>query len=360
MIQFRENTVVWDLLRMIALCGEFPVYSTGLIGNRRECRKRICQMQTEQTYRNSRTGEKLTVRALTVSSNGRLKTVRLTRNGAELLKWTGDYATYADRFMTGYFKSDKEHIDRNHRIAETAAVFMRAGFHVESDRNADMTQSDDAVFYLPHIFKSSGYETDRKSLYTRITGGFRTPFDCFTVYNTRNRAMIWYGNSETKSALLLGEKAGLEVTGSIMLGRDYATGLRTAFNTESAGSRTRFYEMHRRLYFIPLDTNGIELLRLVAQRDFSERVLELMFDPGTRAYDRGTFNYHARIRGVYVYSFLDSDLKGLINYRNGIHSDYQTEILCYDFQTDFVNEYFSGTGTRITRVPFDAVKNNLS
>ncbi|MBO4220124.1 MAG: hypothetical protein J5933_04290, partial [Clostridia bacterium] len=65
------------------------------------------------------------------------------------------------------------------------------------------------------------------------------------------------------------------------------------------------------------------------------------------------------INGVYVYSFLDSDLKGIIEFKNGLRADDRAEVLCYDFQTDFVREHFSNNNIKITNIPMDAVKEIL-
>ncbi len=360
MIVIEENTVAWNLLHMIALCGEFPAYSVGILGNRREYRKRICQMQDMQKYKNPYTGQTMTVKALTVSSAGRTKTVRILKNAVGLLKWTGDYKKYADRFLDARFHGDEEHLDRNHRVAETAALFFRTGYQVETFSDVDMTQMKRAVFYLPHVFKSNDDEPNPKASFTRITGAFGTPESCFAVYNTRDKAMNWAGRGETKSMLLLSERFGRALNGAILLGKDYEVGMKAALNTESADSKSPFCRMFNKLFFVPLDENGIKLLPLIAKKDFSERILELTFDPADRSYQKGSFNYHAKVGNVYVYSFLDSDLRGLVEFRNGIHPEDHTEILCYDFQTGFIQEFFRGTGIKITVIPFDAVKDNLS
>ena len=359
MIVPKKNTAVWNLLRIIALCGEYPVYSIGILGNRREYRKRICEMQDEQTYKNPDTHQRLTVKALTISSFGRTKTVRLLKGATELLKWIGYYQPYAERFLTVRFHGSEEHLDRNHRVAETAALFLRAGIPVEWSCDADMKQKETAVMYLPHIFKTQAADPDPKTQYTRITGAFATPESCFSVYNTRDRAMVWTGKGELKSMLLLTERFGREPDGAILLGKDYETGMRAALNPDSAESRTPFCQMYRQLFFIPLDENGARLLRIVMQESASERILDMMFDPASRSYGSGTFNYHAKINDVYVYSFLDSDLRGLIDFRNGIHPGDRHEILCYDFQTDFIKQFFRETGIRITVIPFEAVNDNL-
>ena len=361
MIVLKENTVVWNLLRIIALCGEFPVYSIGILGNRREYRKRIAEMQLEQTYKNPYTGQKMTVRALTIASYGKTKSVRILKNAADLLKWIGYYEPYAERFLRKRFPGNEGHLDRNHRVAETAALFLRAGFSVESAYNADLKQREKAVFYLPHVFKRFEDEPgpDPKTQYTRITGAFASPECGYAVYNTRDRAMVWTGKGELKSMLLLRERFNRDLDGAILLGKDYETGMRAALNPDSAESVIPFCQMYRKLFFVPLDGNGVDLLQLITKKDVSERVLEMMFNPASRSYQKGTFNYHAMIGGVYVYSFLDSDVRGLNEFRKGMCPADRNEILCYDFQADFIKQFFRETGIKITVIPFEAVRNNL-
>ncbi len=316
-------------------------------------------MQDVRKYKDPNTGQTMTVKALTVSSNGRTKTVRILKNATELLKWIGYYEIYADRFLNTSFHGDAEHLDRNHRVAETAALFLRAGCPVITDKDADMGRSGMPALYLANVFKSVNDEPDPKSLYTRVSAGYRAKGNCFAVYNTRDRAMKWLSGGEIKTALLLREKFRCDLTGAILLGKDYETGMRAAIKTSAKGSKTPFYQNWRKLYFLPLDENGIRLIEMVSQRNVSERILEMMFDPDVRSYGNGTFNYHAKVDGAYIYSFLDSDLRGLIEFRNGLHTGDASEILCYDFQTDFIKDFFREYESKITIIPYDAVRNNL-
>lgn len=344
---------------MIALCGEFPVYSVGILGNRREYRKRIYNMSDEQTYQNPYTGERITVKALTVASQGRTKTVRILKNATELLKWTDYYRTYSDRYLNSTFRGDESSLDRRHRIAEMAAMFLRAGIEIETDPNADMKQKKQAVLYMPHIFKTPDNEVDSKTIYTRITGCYKTPDNCFAVYNTRDRVMQWTGLGELKSKLVLHECTGTQVSEAIMFGKDYQTGMNTTLHSDVIVDHSHFHKLFHRIYFVPLNETGLEMLELISRKDFSSSILDLLFSPSDRSYDSGSFNYHAKVGDVFVYSFLDSDLNGLIEFKNGMRANEKNEVLCYDFQTDFIRNFFTGTGIRITEVPFDEIRENL-
>lgn len=45
--------------------------------------------------------------------------------------------------------------------------------------------------------------------------------------------------------------------------------------------------------------------------DWKEWLLELLFEPDTRSYGNGLFEYDARVENVYILSHLDGDLARL-------------------------------------------------
>ena len=78
--------------------------------------------------------------------------------------------------------------------------------------------------------------------------------------------------------------------------------------------------MFRNLYFIPMDEHGIRQLRLMTVPEWKERLLELLFDPDVRTYDRGLFEYDAKIGDAYVFSHLDGDLARLVRFKEAVEN----------------------------------------
>ena len=108
-----------------------------------------------------------------------------------------------------------------------------------------------------------------------------------------------------------------------------------------------------------MDENGIRQLRLLTAPDWKERLLSLLFDPETRSYNRGSFEYDAQVDGAFVLSHLDGDLARLIRFREGIEGRTGPfEILCFPHQVDFLREYLAGRAV-IKTIEMDAVETAL-
>ena len=97
--------------------------------------------------------------------------------------------------------------------------------------------------------------------------------------------------------------------------------------------------------FIPLNSDGIQLLRILTLPDWNDRVLDALFESDSRPKGYGFMEYDAVINGRYVLSHLDSDLGRLIRFREGVR--YETEertgrlfgVVCYPWQAEFLRAY---------------------
>ena len=84
-------------------------------------------------------------------------------------------------------------------------------------------------------------------------------------------------------------------------------------------------------------------LRLFSVPNWKEKLLDLLFEPENRSYDRGTFEYDACIGGTYVLSHLDGDLARLMRFREAIESrSDKYEVLCFENQVSFLKDYLNG------------------
>lgn len=127
MVHFRPGSQVWQIITLLSFVGEFPFKSLSLLGRERVYKALISRLTTLQTIRNFNSGDEITCRLLTVSGKGAGKTIRLYKGALPILEWLypGVYGYYMDSFWGHRFPGDVSHRDRNHRVAEAAAMFLK-------------------------------------------------------------------------------------------------------------------------------------------------------------------------------------------------------------------------------------------
>ena len=77
-------------------------------------------------------------------------------------------------------------------------------------------------------------------------------------------------------------------------------------------------------------------------------MLDELFEPEIRSYERGLFVYDALIDGAYVYSFLDSDIVRLRKFKmatKDFDSQTKAEVLCFPHQYNFLKKYLGSSVT---------------
>ena len=97
MITIKPGSHVHTLITVLALAGEFPMSSLGLLGSVRSYKDLIHKLTKEQTFRIPDADERITCRLLTVSGKGKLKTIRFTRLVGAITYPGGCYAVYNSR-----------------------------------------------------------------------------------------------------------------------------------------------------------------------------------------------------------------------------------------------------------------------
>jgi hypothetical protein len=105
----------------------------------------------------------------------------------------------------------------------------------------------------------------------------------------------------------------------------------------------RFDRVFTSIHFIPLDGNGVRLLKLLILPDWNERLLSALFDPGQRSYNRGSIEYDAVVNGTKILSHLDGDVARLIRFREALTPQTgSADVLCFPWQTGFIKAYLNG------------------
>lgn len=374
MVHFRPGSQAWQLIMLLSFVGEFPYQSLSLLGSERVYRALVHKLTTPQTFRHSQTGMEFTCRLLTVSGKGPDKTIRLYKGALPILEWLGPdvYRHYMDAFWNHRFPGDASHRERNHRVAEAAAVCMHSGMEARPYRlpklqNLKICQTVPATpcLYLAKDIKKVGDTEMNKTMFTRMVGALFTPGSCYAVYNTRNAAMKWSGMGEFKALHSLIELARLnagtcQIDSAVLLGESEEIALRTLLESDkSRRLEFRFDSIYRHIHFIPMDEAGIRQLGLITAPDWKAQLLELLFEPEVLSFDRGLFEYDACVGGTYVLSHLDGDIARLIRFREAIagHNG-QFEVLGFPHQTHFLKEYL-GQAAAVKTIPMDAVEEGL-
>ena len=110
---------------------------------------------------------------------------------------------------------------------------------------------------------------------------------------------------------------------------------------------------------MPLDRNGVRLLKMLVIPDWNEMLLAALFEPGQRSYNKGAMENDAFVDGRMILSHLDSDIARLIRFRDAL--DYHTglaTVLCFPWQVEFLRPYIGGHA-ELRELGMDAVESAL-
>ena len=370
----RPDTLVQNVLQLLAVVGEFPWQSLGLLGKTETVQKMVYRLSEPAVFRHRHTGEEVRTKLFVTNGKGREKSLRLYKVALPMLHWLhpGAYEYYMESFWNHHFPGDAAHRDRNHRVAEAVALCANAGVQVlpydlprlQQEEIRKVTP-DFPAFYLARDIKKAFPGEEKKTLFTRAVGALFYPGGCYAVYNTRDAAMKWKGMGEFKALHSLTEIARLNggvsyVDGALLFGKSYETALETLKSSDLRHPELRFDSIYSHVHFLPLDGFGARLLKILTLPDWQERLLDLLFEPSTRTYGRGAMEYDAQVDGVKVLSHLDGDLARLLRFREGLWSQSgKLEVVCFPQQAEFVRE-FLGDRVGIRSIEVSLVERWLS
>lgn len=373
MIYIRTGSQAFALLKVLSVVGEFPTNSLHLLGKDRVYKALVHKMTTPQTYRLPQTDKDITGRMLSVSGKGRSKSIRLYKKTAlPILTLLGAEEYYHDAYLKSNFSGGTYHRERNHRVAEAVSMCMRAGLEYRpyalptlQNKQLLTVVPEYPSFYLAKSLKQIGQIEQNKTQFTRMVGAIFTPGTVMTVYNTRDATMKWNGMGEFKTLHSLLEVARMnagvsQIDSAVLLGQSDSVAMNTLLETDQTRRMEfRFDSIYRHVHFVPMNAFGIKLLRLLSVPDWNEKLMSLLFEPETRSYNRGMFEYDALIDGRYVFSHLGSDLARLIRFREAVqHQTGQFEVLCFPEQAPYLQEYL-GKSIGIKTIDMGLVESEL-
>lgn len=359
-IRFTKDCYLAKLLRVMSVTGEYPVRSLGLLGNKRLVRKAVNKAMTIQEHICPDNEFRWTCTLLTISGKGRLKSIRLTREGSRILEWfeDGAYEYYAEHYGSRNFSGNEYNIERNHRMAETVAMFLAAGIEYRPYLLAPLQSAErKGTAKIPSYYVSKemkrieGYLDDvNRTAFTRIAGLMFGYGVGYAVYNMRDRSMKWSERGEYKAYLhaceLLRFNACIDAAPEAIL---FGSSLELAVRQLEEGDSSCGSGIFESTAFIPLDDTGIRLLRLIGTEKFRQRSLSMLFaDEELQALPVTNIPADAQCDDAFVMSFLDCDISRLhrlaevLRYVRETNAERRVCVVGYDHDADFLAAYLDG------------------
>lgn len=355
MIAIRPGSHLHRLLILLSVAGEFPTNSLGILGNERVMKALVHKLESVQVLRSDRDGSDYTTKLLQVSGKGDTRTIRFYKKALPILNelHPGAFGYYLEAFRGHRFSGDQYHMWRNHRVSEALAMSMMAGIEIRPYalpklQKAQILQTVPAypAFYIARDFKKLDRAELSKTMFTRVVGAIFYTGGLYAVYNTRDAVMKWSGMGEFKTAHHLLElsrmNAGIgEVSSALLLGSGPEIALQTLVESDkSRRMEMRFDRIYPHIHFIPMNQDGIRLMRVLTLPDWHERLLNALFAPEMRPQGYGFMEYDAYWEGIYIYSHLDSDIARLVRFRQALETQTEKfEVLCLPWQAGFLKEY---------------------
>lgn len=355
MLTLRLGSQAFLLVSLLAVTGEFPLRSLHLLGNERVLRELVRRGSGRQVIRNSDGSAQIDTRLFQISGKGRDKSLRLYKGVLPVLDWLhpAAYRYYMGSFYGHRFPGDSSHRERNHRVAEAAAMFMRSGVEIRpyllpvlQTESIRQTVTGRHAFYFARDLKKLRAVEQNKTMFTRTVGALFSTGSCYAMYNTRASAMKWSGLGEFKALHSLNElarmNAGVGVDSAILFGASEETVLATlAASAHPNRPEFRFDRIYPHIYFVPLDSFGARMLKLLLTPDRNRKLLSALFDPEDRVRSgMGLTERDAVVGGVSVLSHFDGDIARLMRFREAAELyGGKYEVLCFPEQAGFVAEY---------------------
>lgn len=374
MITLRPGSHVYRLMLVLAAVGEFPARSLRLLGNERSYGALVNRLGAVQQFRSEDGVDLGCYKLLTVSGKGEMRTIHLSKSALPLLQTLHPAALNCYLAATGghRFSGNRAHVQRNHRVAESLAMCQSADVEVRPYMLPALQKQqilrvvpDAPCFYIAKQLKTLDGTEMNKTIFTRLTGAIFAHETCYAVYNTRSAVMKWSGMGEFKTAHHLEElarmNAGLpRADRALLLGERMDIALRTLQESDkSRRMELRFDRIYPHIHFVPLNQQGIRLIKLLTLPDWNEQLLSAIFPPEWRAVGPGVMEYDAQREGTFILSHLDGDLARLLRLRQSLENcETPFEVLCFPWQSAFLREYL-GERVGLREVTMDALESAL-
>ena len=364
----RKDSRIYRLISLLSVCGEYPVRSLHLLGNKRMYRKLVDECMQPITIRNPETAEARSLpRLFNLCGKGRLKSIRLYSGALPILKWLGE-GEYYDTISNGHnMPMNEQHIDRNHRVAEVLAMCRDAGIEIFPHKLPNFQRNEfDTIIPIrqPYFLTSrmikmfGGNYASNKTNFTRMIGTLFIGETDYFVYNTRYTPMSWSGLGEIKATInirYLAENIHVFENHSMLFADSGEIAMETFLLTQKIRNpEFHFHGIYKKIHFIPLNEYGARYLRFFTVENWHDIIRKNIFktDESPKIMHYG---YDFYKDGVFHLIWLDGDL-----HRLWIASQLEGNfcIYCFAWQKDFVRK-FLGNDVEIRIANFDKVEEIL-
>ena len=358
MVTLFDGNRIDMLISVLSVSMEYPMQSLKLLGPEQTYRNLVYDsISPGQAYCNAETGEVYEGKLFTVSGRVPNRTIRFYKKGLEVLKWNDSFEAYLQTSSGHKISGNLSKVKRNHAVAEVLAVMARCAveFRPQALPNLRMDEwgnrlPNKPLFYTSRQLKRFADNDGKETIYTRLIGALFIGSEYYSVYNARKEVLRWDNNSESKANVMLMKLAKMntmatEQRTAIVFGESMET-MEKTLEEMSEEKRTKkqtapvVEKSYRDLYYIPLTEKGIRMFRMFLVPDWREKILSGLYKSSERSYNKGHFEYDALVDGVYSFSFLDGNIARLIRFKNVTdRKTRQTEVLCFDFQEEFLRNF---------------------
>ena len=385
MITIRPGSHVHTLLSILPFVGEYPMSALRLLGSVRSYKDLIHKLTQVQEFRFPDSDERFTCRLLNVCGRGNRKTVRFHKSALPLLKWWDEdmYGLYMEEYDNHNFSGNARHVNRNHLLAETAVMCLKAGIEASPlytpelmEETSKNLRHEEPNFYFAREIKRV-YENElNKIRYTRLAGMITFWNGVYVVYNLRDEMPKWIADGEAKMLWHMDsmfhplrqdyhpfQKAAL------MFGADYNIALDLLQQIKETKKQDNgFFRTYNQILFVPMDDFGVRLLRILTLDNWRKKLLDTLFEPEQYTTSWGTLQFDMIVDGIDTFCFLNGDIRNLFNFRDTILMRKEGtlrsgavsghKVICYPEQLGMVQKFF-GDLAEIATVTMDDIENML-
>ena len=385
MITIRPGSHVHTLLSILPFVGEFPMSALRLLGSVRSYKDLIHKLTQVQEFRFPDSDERFTCRLLNVCGRANRKTVRFHKSALPMLKWWDEdmYRLYMEEYDNHNFSGNARHVNRNHLLAETAVMCLKAGIEANPlytpelmEETSKNLRHGEPNFYFAREIKRV-YENElNKIRYTRLAGMITFWNGVYVVYNLRDEMPKWIADGEAKILWHMDsmfhplrqdyhpfQKAAL------MFGADYNIALDLLQQIKETKKQDNgFFRTYNQILFVPMDDFGVRLLRILTLDNWRKKLLDALFEPEQYTTSWGTLQFDMIVDGIDTFCFLNGDIRNLFRFREtilmhreGVSSGSAIEgykVICYPEQLTLVQKFF-GDLAEVATVTMDELENVL-
>ena len=121
----------------------------------------------------------------------------------------------------------------------------------------------------------------------------------------------------------------------------------------------RFDRIYQHIHYIPMNSQGMRMLRILTLPDWNEQMLSVVFPPEWRLPTPSTVECDAQRDTSLILSHLDGDIARLVRLRQALeHTDIPYEVLCFPWQSMFLHRYL-GDRVQLREIGLEALETAL-